>query len=76
MIFTTLILLVLLVLLVIALLPGIVIYNRLTRLRNAIANAFAQIDVQLKRRLRPDSEPGRDRAQIPAAHAQGPAVRF
>ena len=28
----------------------IVIYNRLVRLRNAIANAFAQIDVQLKRR--------------------------
>jgi LemA protein len=29
---------------------GIVTYNRLVRLRNAIANAFAQIDVQLKRR--------------------------
>lgn len=28
----------------------IVVYNRLVRLRNAIANAFAQIDVQLKRR--------------------------
>ncbi|HEY0886905.1 MAG TPA: LemA family protein [Ramlibacter sp.] len=28
----------------------IVIYNRLVRLRNALANAFAQIDVQLKRR--------------------------
>jgi LemA protein len=28
----------------------IVIYNRLVRLRNGIANAFAQIDVQLKRR--------------------------
>ncbi|MHB1121517.1 MAG: LemA family protein [Ramlibacter sp.] len=28
----------------------VVIYNRLVRLRNAIANAFAQIDVQLKRR--------------------------
>ncbi|NKE66521.1 LemA family protein [Ramlibacter sp. RBP-2] len=28
----------------------IAIYNRLVRLRNAIANAFAQIDVQLKRR--------------------------
>jgi LemA protein len=25
-------------------------YNRLVRLRNAVANAFAQIDVQLKRR--------------------------
>ena len=45
--FTTLILL---VLLAIVLVLGIVIYNRLTRLRNAIANAFAQIDVQLKRR--------------------------
>jgi LemA protein len=29
---------------------GIVTYNRLVRLRNTIANAFAQIDVQLKRR--------------------------
>jgi len=29
---------------------GIAIYNKLTRLRNAVANAFAQIDVQLKRR--------------------------
>src|SRR5512140_3955127 len=29
---------------------GVVTYNRLVRLRNAIANAFAQIDVQLKRR--------------------------
>jgi LemA protein len=28
----------------------IVIYNRLVRLRNAAANAYAQIDVQLKRR--------------------------
>jgi LemA protein len=44
---TTLIVLVVLAALVLA---GIVIYNKLTRLRNAIANAFAQIDVQLKRR--------------------------
>lgn len=29
---------------------GISIYNRLVRLRNAFQNAFAQIDVQLKRR--------------------------
>ncbi|MES2612447.1 MAG: LemA family protein, partial [Pseudomonadota bacterium] len=29
---------------------AIVIYNRLVQLRNRIANAFAQIDVQLKRR--------------------------
>jgi LemA protein len=29
---------------------GVVTYNRLVRLRNAIANAFAQIDLQLKRR--------------------------
>lgn len=28
----------------------VAIYNRLVRLRNAVANAFAQIDVQLKRR--------------------------
>jgi len=33
-----------------AALAAIVAYNRLVRLRNAIANAFAQIDVQLKRR--------------------------
>jgi LemA protein len=31
-------------------LAGVGIYNRLVRLRNAIANAFGQIDVQLKRR--------------------------
>ncbi len=38
--------------LVVAVLATVVIaiYNRLVRLRNAIANAFAQIDVQLKRR--------------------------
>jgi LemA protein len=35
---------------VLALVAGIVIYNGLVRRRNAIANAFAQIDVQLKRR--------------------------
>lgn len=29
---------------------GVWVYNRLVRLRNAIGNAFAQIDVQLKRR--------------------------
>jgi LemA protein len=29
---------------------GVLLYNRLVRLRNAFANAFAQIDVQLKRR--------------------------
>ena len=34
----------------VAVLAGIVIFNRLVRRRNAIANAFAQIDVQLKRR--------------------------
>ena len=33
-----------------AVLAGIVIFNRLVRGRNAIANAFAQIEVQLKRR--------------------------
>ncbi len=41
---------ILLVLLVAVLLLGIVLFNKLTRLRNAVANAFAQIDVQLKRR--------------------------
>jgi LemA protein len=29
---------------------GVILYNRLVRLRNAYGNAFAQIDVQLKRR--------------------------
>lgn len=42
----------LIILLVIAVLAGFlaVLYNRLVRLRNAYINAFAQIDVQLKRR--------------------------
>lgn len=31
-------------------LPGVLLYNRLVRKRNAFKNAFAQIDVQLKRR--------------------------
>ncbi len=39
-----------LILLLAVLVMAIAIYNRLTRLRNAIANGFAQIDVQLKRR--------------------------
>ena len=38
------------VFLVLVAVAGVVTYNRLVRLRNAIANAFAQIDVQLKRR--------------------------
>lgn len=37
-------------LLAVVLVLGVAIYNKLTRLRNAIGNAFAQIDVQLKRR--------------------------
>lgn len=41
---------IILMLLAVALGMGIAIYNRLTRLRNAIGNSFAQIDVQLKRR--------------------------
>lgn len=43
----------LIVSLLVATLPfavGVAVYNRLVRLRNRIANAFAQIDVQLKRR--------------------------
>ncbi|MFN9474353.1 LemA family protein [Acidovorax sp.] len=36
--------------LAVALVWAIAIYNRLVQLRNRIANAFAQIDVQLKRR--------------------------
>lgn len=39
-----------LALLAIVLVAGIIIYSQLTCLRNAVANAFAQIDVQLKRR--------------------------
>jgi LemA protein len=38
------------IVLVVVLFWGIGAYNRLVRLRNAITNAFAQIDVQLKRR--------------------------
>ncbi len=43
---------ILVILLVVAALIGfvVVLYNRLVRLRNAYRNAFAQIDVQLKRR--------------------------
>lgn len=39
-----------LIVLALVLVAGIVIYNKLVRLRNVIGNAFAQIDVQLKRR--------------------------
>ncbi len=38
------------ILLAVVLFLGISVYNKLTRLRNAIGNGFAQIDVQLKRR--------------------------
>lgn len=43
-------LIIFIVLLVLPLLWGIGVYNRLVALRNAFRNAFAQIDVQLKRR--------------------------
>ncbi len=43
-------LVIVLVLVLLVLLVGVVVYNKLVRLRNAIGNAFAQIDVQLKRR--------------------------
>jgi LemA protein len=42
--------LIILILLALVVVLGIAVYNKLTRLRNAIANGFAQIDVQLKRR--------------------------
>jgi LemA protein len=42
--------LIILILLAVVAVLGIAIYNKLTRLRNAIGNGFAQIDVQLKRR--------------------------
>ncbi len=42
--------LVTLVILVVLALLAVSVYNRLVRLRNGIGNAFAQIDVQLKRR--------------------------
>ena len=44
--------LVLILLILIVVVGGVValLYNRLVRLRNAYTNAFAQIDVQLKRR--------------------------
>lgn len=41
---------VLAVILVVVLIWGVLLYNRLVELRNRIANAFGQIDVQLKRR--------------------------
>ncbi len=40
----------LLIVIAVLLLWGVPIYNRLVQLRNRIANAFGQIDVQLKRR--------------------------
>ena len=40
----------LLVIVLAIVLPGVLLYNRLVRKRNAFKNAFAQIDVQLKRR--------------------------
>ena len=40
----------LLVIVIAIVLPGVLLYNRLVRKRNAFKNAFAQIDVQLKRR--------------------------
>jgi LemA protein len=42
--------LVLLVIVVIGLLAAVGVYNKLVRLRNVMKNAYAQIDVQLKRR--------------------------
>ena len=41
---------VILLLLIALIVPGVILYNRLVRKRNAFKNAFAQIDVQLKRR--------------------------
>ena len=41
---------VLVVLLLIVALAAVVIYNRLVRLRNRAENAWAQVDVQLRRR--------------------------
>ena len=43
-------LIVLVVLLVLVALAGVVVYNRLVRLRNRTENSWAQIDVQLRRR--------------------------
>lgn len=40
----------LLIVIAVVLLWGVIIYNRLVQLRNRIANAFGQIDVQFKRR--------------------------
>jgi hypothetical protein len=37
------------------------IYNALITARNGFKNAFAQIDVQLQRPLRPDPQPGGNR---------------
>ncbi|WP_290632643.1 LemA family protein [Aquisalimonas sp.] len=40
----------LLIVLAVLIVPSVLLYNRLVRKRNAFKNAFAQIDVQLKRR--------------------------
>ena len=47
---STLILLILLAIIVLVVMFFIAIYNKLIQLRNRFKNAFAQIDVQLKRR--------------------------
>lgn len=44
------VLIILLIILVVVFVAAVILYNRLVRLRNAYINAFAQIDVQLKRR--------------------------
>jgi hypothetical protein len=50
---------------------GASVFNGLVGLRNRYRNAFAQIDVQLKRRLRPHPESRRDGEGLPPPRARG-----
>ncbi len=66
--------LILLVIVVAIVLWMIGAYNRLISLKNQVANAWKQIDVQLKRRHDSDSEPrehGQGSDELRADHARG-----
>ena len=43
---------------------AVIVFNRLIRGRNLVREGFCGIDVQLKRRQRPRSEPRRDRESL------------
>ncbi len=67
--------LVLIVFIVVVIAWVVSMYNKLVTGKNAFKNAFAQIDVQLKRLLRPHPEPGRDGQGLHETRAGDPAGR-